>query len=218
MKKLLVVALVAIPAVLPLAADNQDIPEGPIVNVGGEGRVAIVSAEDKDAALLAEVATNMGKILMIDIGVEKGVWSLASADAAFKAAKAQVAVFVVDDATLPISLVAPESKWGVVNRKNMNDRQLRKAVTRVALSLLGAANSRYEASAMYPAYSLADLDKGEDSVTVDTVMAVFQTLDKLGIKQYRQISYRDACIEGVAPKPTTELERKIAKSIEASGK
>ena len=207
------VLMATCPLVAAPKSVRERIPEGPIINIGGEGRVAFVIADEKDRDLLTDVATNMGRILTIDIGVERGAWTLATSAEAFAAAKAQAAVFVADDAALPVSIVAPEAKWGVVNRRGLGRRALRTAVTRVTLLLLGAASSRYEASAMFPAYSVAELENGDGSITVDTVMAVFQTLGKLGIKQYSQLCYRDACWKGVAPPPKTDLERKIQKAV-----
>lgn len=192
---------------------EESIPEGAIVNVGAEGRVAFVAGCECDMPLLTEVATNMGRILTIDIGAERGAWTLATAADAFAKTKARVAVFVTEDATLPISLVALEARWGVVNKRGLKEGQLRTEVMRVALLLLGASCSRYEGSAMYPTFSAADLEKNKGALTVDTVMAVFQTLEKLGIKQYRQLCYRDACYEGVAPSPKTEQERKIYEAV-----
>lgn len=222
MKNTLILAFAASLAAMAYAetqtdAEN-DIPEGPIVNVGGQGRVLFVGANDKDIGLLTDVATNMGRILTIDIGVQRGTWSLAAASKAFAAVGAQAAVFVTDDAALPISLVALEAKWGVVNRHGLGDRQLRTEVSRVALLVLGASSSRYKASALFPTYTPEELAANGGSITIDTVMAVFPTLEKLGIRQYRQLCYRDACYEGLAEPPKTELERKIHKAVNGLAK
>ena len=153
--------------------------------------------------------------MMIDVGVEKGAWTLAGAAESLKATKATVAVFVVKDKSLPMSLVALEARWGVVNAEGMNAAQVEKEATRVALILLGAASSKYPASVMRPVFSLADLEKAGALMTVDTMMAIMPNLEANGFSSSREMTYREACEAGIAPAPKTDLEKKIAADVKA---
>jgi len=100
-----------------------------------------------------------------------------------------------------------------VNAHGLNDAQLEKEVLRVSTVLLGGASSKYPASTMRPVFSVADLDKAGGLVTIDSLMAIFPNLESLGIKQFQTMSYRDACYEGIAPAPKTDLERKIEAEV-----
>lgn len=220
MKKLnvsfaLSVALCAACFVHAAFAEEIDPEYGPTIYVGGKGRMALVDSGLNDAKPLQAVADKIGNFMMIDIGVEKGAWTFAGATEALKATKATAAVFVVKDKSLPMTLAAIEARWGVVNAEGMSAKQVEKAVTRIVALLLGGASSKYQASAMRPVFSLADLDKAGELLTVDSLMAIMPNLEANGFVPRREMTYREACEEGVAPAPKTELEKKIAAAVKA---
>ena len=197
-----------------VAAPNQNrVKNGGPVRIEGEGKFAVVNTCAANKAPLEAATKTIGKILAISTEVADGKWTLAGADEARKASGANVAVFVTKDAALPISLIAMESRWGVVNANGMDDSKIEKEVIRVATVLLGAAQSRYEASAMRPVATLADLDKAGNIITIDGLMAISSHLKDLGITTYHTMSYRDACYEGLAPAPRNDLEKQIAKEV-----
>ena len=196
-------------------AEEVDPEYGPTITIKGKGRLAIADAGGSEAKPLQAVADAIANFMMIDVGVEKGVWTFAGASEALKATKATAAVFVVKDKSLPISLIAMEARWGIVNAEGMSVEQVEKETLRVALVLLGAASSKYAASVMRPAFSLADIDKAGKSMTVDSLMAIMPNLEANGFTCQRTLTYREACEEGVAPAPKTDLEKKIAAAVKA---
>lgn len=193
MKKLFtIVSLCAISAAL-LAADSND-----RVKIGGEGRVVFVDTCNAPTGALVTAANKIGNMLMIKIDVEKGAWKLAEAQKSFDAAKANAAVFIVNDDSLPLSLVALESKWGIVNAAGLDDKSIEKETLRVATMVLGGACSKYTASSMRPVFSKDDLGKkAGDIVTFDSIMAISSYLPELGIKPYRLMTREDAIEEGL---------------------
>ena len=65
-------------------------------------------------------------------------------------------------------------------------------------------------------FSLKDLD-ADPSVCPSPVVydKIQQTCRKLGITRPRRISYRRACLEGIAPAPTDDIQRAIWERIKA---
>lgn len=169
-----------------------------LMKFGGEGKVAIVNACEVSNAALDIAAKKIGNLLMIEAEVQKGTWKLESAADDFSNTKANVAVFVISCDKLPMSLIAMESKWGVVNAKGLSEKSLEKEVLRVMTVLLGGASSKYPASTMRPVFSIEDLDKKAGEVmTFDSLMAIFPCLPELGLKQYQMMTREDAIEEGL---------------------
>ena len=189
----------------------EEPPDGGMVLVNAEGKLAIVNACGFEGDAIASTVKKAGNIFMIAAEEQKREgWSLDKAKDAFDATGANAAVFVVKDANLPISLVAIESRWGVVNANGMSDAVLGKEIMRVATLLLGGASSRYEASVMRPAFSLEDLEKAGELATIDSLMAIFPNLKAYGFKQYEMMTFREAYESGYTPEPTNDEQRKIA--------
>lgn len=133
---------------------------------------------------------------------------------------AAAAIFIVDDPALPMSLVAMEEKWGLVNlAKLVTDKpniikllhRTEKLVTRVATGVLGGSHClEIPFSAMKPVYSLADLDKMEaHAFSPAALTELSYTLPKLGLSRVTPCTYEDACVEGWAPAPTNDVQKEI---------
>ena len=172
-----------------------------VVRIGGTGSVAIVNTCNADSAPLKGAADKFGNILMVPFTVQDGSWSLQNAEKSLADSKANVAVFVVDDGALPLSLVSIEAKWGVVNARSLDASQLEKEVMRVAAIVLGGATSQYSASVMRPVFSREDLNtKAGSIVAFDSLMAISHNLPDLGIVPYKMMTRGDAIEEGLITK------------------
>ena len=191
-------ALFAALACAAFAAAGQTRAKENMIKVGGEGKILVVNACDAPAAALETAARKIGNLLMIEIGVSKGEWTFQTARQSFEAAGANAAVFVVKDPSLPMSLVAMEARWGVVNAEGLSEKSIEKEVLRVATVVLGGASSKYSASTMRPVFSKDDLEKkAGDVVTFDSLMSIFTYLPDMGVKQYRLMTREDAVEEGL---------------------
>lgn len=174
----------------------EDIPE--MIKVGGEGKLAIVNTCGVSSEPLEIALKKITNFLMINSEIQTNTWSLAESKQSFEQAKATAAVFVVKDKSLPMSLIAMEAKWGVVNAEGLSEKSVEKEVLRVATIILGGASSKYPASVMRPVFSADDLEKrAGDVVTFDALMAIFPNLELLGFKQFQMMSKEDVLAEGL---------------------
>ena len=127
------------------------------------------------------------------------------------------ALFVVNEPKMPMSLVAVEAKWGLVNVAKL-DTSKRFAVefARVATLTFGAGASQLKGSCMQTVTSAQDLDKIIDArYKYDAVISLMKNLQGLGVMPKRKASYKKACQEGWAPQPTNEYQRAIWNQINA---
>ena len=128
-------------------------------------------------------------------------------------------VFVVDDPSLPMSLVCIEARSGLVNVAALAadnpsaavlTRRASKMVGRVATLASGGAESDAPTSMMKTVTSLKELDASEglgDEVYV--MMGVIRGMTKAGVVPQRKMSYKQACKAGIAPAPTNDLQKAI---------
>lgn len=186
-----------------------------MIKIPGKGRIAFVDAADTNIRLVEAAAKKVGGQLMIEAVALKGKWSFATVQSDFAAAKSSVVVFIVKDKTLPLSLVALEGKWGLVNAAKFTDEGLSKELVRIASVVLGAAYSKYKASVLRPAFSAEEVEKNAGKIiTIDTLMALQPSIESLGITQYSLKSYADALEDGDAPEPANDVQRKLKADFE----
>ncbi len=136
-----------------------------------------------------------------------------------------IALFVVDDPKLPMSLVSVESKWGMLNVEklcsdNPSEAKLKsrfaKEFVRIAVMTFGGGVSQYRGSPLQPVFSVEDLDAViNDGMTIDATTALMRNLNKLGIQQTKRATYRRACEEGWAPAPTNKWQRAVFEQVKA---
>lgn len=195
---------------------------GGLVHTGTKGRIAYVNCQDKvsDEAM-KDVANLFTKNLRADFFVaEKPMkFELAKAMDAVEKSGGNAAIFLVDDPSLPMSLVAMESKWALVNvhpivqdkpdADKLKERQ-QKLLLRVSTVLLGGATSDLQISAMQSISSLEDLDRSKGKgVDPKSGIAMMRHLPTIGVLQDKMTSYRKACQEGWAPAPTNEYQKAV---------
>jgi hypothetical protein len=226
MKKL-IVALVAFCAIASYAADKvaelsdaekeakkaqarQRMMEktGGILEKPGTGRVVVVNAQDKfSSGDIESQVKKCNSAIRVKIDVEKGSWKLGDK----LPAGANVAVFIVNDPALPISLVAMEEQWGVLNVAKLEGAsRFNKALARVMISTLGAGVSQFKGSPMQTVTNANDLDKlHSEGITFDALQSIMRNLQNLGVTQARKTTYRRACMEGWAAQPTNSFQKAV---------
>jgi len=174
-----------------------------------------------DAAALTEPVAQVNTMLRLP-ALSKDAPTDAPLTAALEALKdpAVASVVVVgDSAGYPALLIAPESRWALVNVAALGGpdtapdtlaERTRKEVWRAFGYLMGAAHSNFEACLMKPVLAPADLDaligKGLSPEPFNKILAHAQ---KLGIKPARMTTYRKAVEEGWAPAPTNDFQKAI---------
>lgn len=181
-----------------------DVQKGKIVYVNCQTAIPV--------EVLKEHADFFAKELKVSIEVAEGKFDLAK-----PTIQGELSLFVVDCAELPMSLVAPEAKWAMVNVAPLKtDKQaffkarVKKSLTRGFGYLCGAAVSQYPNSLMLGVAGVKDLDKHVDEKLPVDVMQRFENyLPSVGVTPYVLVSYRKACQEGWAPQPTNDVQRVI---------
>ena len=138
--------------------------------------------------------------------------------------EAVVAIFIINDPTFPMTLVAPEAKWGVLNTAQISDGnperrilldRAEKLLSRVGTELLGGIFSlQVPFSAMQPIYSIADLDnmKGK-AISPYSLTQIAYSLPYIGLASARKTTYDQAVREGWAPAPTNDVQRAIWEDV-----
>lgn len=187
-----------------------------------QGKVVYVNAQKEvPAAFLQGHAGVFANLLKIEIEVQDGSFNLANPQVAGNAS-----LFIVDDPALPMSLIAPESRWAMVNiaplktdKKAFFESRLKKALTRGFSYLVGAANSQYPNAIVGCVTSPEGLDRFPDNVLpYDIPMRFTPYLEGYGIVPYKLISYKKACVAGWAPAPTNDIQKAIWDEVKAKGK
>lgn len=185
------------------------------------GAIAVLDAQsDVSKASVYGFSLVNGSIVHLPFRYQriKG-FDLFSAASAVAGSKANAAIFLIDDARLPMSLIAPEDRWGALNLAPLKaDSPTRevliartdKMFTRVAVLTLGGANQDVESCAMRSVLSLKDLDKlSGSSIAQLTMPGMLNHVRNLGITLGYEVTYEDACIEGWAKPPTNDFQKAI---------
>lgn len=136
----------------------------------------------------------------------------------------EVAIFIIEDETLPPILVAPESKWALVNitpiakeqRPIFFEQRTKKELSRAFAYLCGATGSKFERSLTRGITSQAELDKNYDyELPMDIVQRFWDYMKPLGVLPAQRATYLKACEEGWAPAPTNDVQKAIWDKVHA---
>ena len=232
MKKLVFAVVAALTVtVTASAADNTQKPrrklniakvrEGQMKRFGGmiqdtrgqKGKVVVVNAQTAaEESWISSVLKGVAGQMKVTSSIEKGSFDLMKPTCAGEAT-----LFVVDNPMLPMSLLAPESKWAMVNvaplktdKAKFFEMRVRKEVSRALAYLLGAGNSQYELSLMGCVTNAEGLDRFvDDKLPIDVLSRLPKYAEGYGITPFKMAKYSDAVSEGWAPQPTNEYQKAI---------
>lgn len=186
-------------------------PSGSIVVVNGQKRV---SADNFDYTSYAVGKWLKGLIKVVDGEAA----TIATADELKKRYSADFAVFIVDDKSLPPSLIAVEAQWAILNvgalavggaNEEIVRIRAKNEFSRVMTILCGGFCSQYPAPLMNFIVDVPDLDRCLAEPPGDMTARMRGYLDGRGVKPERKVFYRKACQEGWAPAPTNEFQQAI---------
>lgn len=201
------------------AAAKQRMMEktGGLLEKEGTGRIVVINAQDKISQdKIVERVEYFNKAIRVKIDVEKGTWKFG--DKVPRGANA--AIFIVNDSSLPLSLIALEEQWGLLNVAKLDkDSRFNKALVRIFISTLGAGVSQFKGSPMQTVTKVEDLDKLHgDGIAFDSMQSIMRNLQNLGVTQARKTTYRRACMEGWAPSPTNQYQKAVWEEVHATPK
>ena len=199
---------------------------GGFVEFPGVGKIAILNNQNAMPQEIIDENANALRTLArgIEVAVQDAAFTLGGAKEARSAIGAAAAVFVVDDKALPISLIAIEDGWGVVNvaplKEGADEAKLKsrfkKEFVRVCSIVFTGAKSQFKNSPLQSATSVSDLDKiiGEN-FGIDTMTAMMNHLPEIGVKPGSKMTYRNACMQGIAPEPADEYQKVVWEEVKA---
>ncbi len=200
---------------------------GGLIHLPGTGAIGVFNAQKVVAQeKISANAKVLGNMLRgITITEKDNAFSLATAVETMKRENVAAAVFVVDDPALPMSLVAIEGNWGIVNvaqlkADNPDEAKLtsrfRKEFVRITSVVFSGVLSQYKNSTLLTANSAQDLDKivGEN-YTFDSLNGMLRHLNDLGVKPGSMTTYRKACMNGTAAAPTNDYQKAVWESVKA---
>jgi len=183
------------------------------------------------ASVIDEPVEQIGKILRLS-AIRKDALDAAEpikvALVALQDKDVAAVVVVGDTAGYPSLLIAPESRWALVNVAALDGKgvsaetladRTNKEVWRAFGYLMGAAHSNFEGCLMKPVLTPVDLDalKGK-CLSPEPLGKIMAHVQKLGMKPRRMTTYRKAVEEGWAPAPTNDLQRAIWDEVKNQSK
>ena len=180
-----------------------------------KGEIVYVNCQKRaDKAWIEESVAYFGKETKFKVTLRDG----GSFDLKSPKIEGNATLFVIDDESLPILLVAPDNRWAFVNiapiatekRPAFFAARVKKMLTRGFSFLCGATNSQFPRALTRGLASQADLDKNPDLALPIDVLQRFRTyMEPLGVQPAVVSTYRKACQEGWAPAPTNDAQKVI---------
>lgn len=199
---------------------------GGFLMVPGKGKLAVVNCQNRiSQSNINERISYFASTMKVKFeGSSAGKFTFADVDKILAKTGAEQAFFIIDDPAMPMSLVAPESRWGFMNTARLavdspSDKVLlerfRKEFTRAAALTFGSYSSHFSGSTLQPVHDLSDFDKlMSDEITIDLMTGMQRNFQKLGVTADRRTTYKKACFEGWAPMPTNQWQRAIWDGIQ----
>lgn len=146
-------------------------------------------------------------------------FSITTAANLSKKTGANATLFLIEDDTLPFSLVAPESGWAVVNARAISkgtlpriaQERVKKAIIRAYSILCGAYDPGTAGNILWPVSSPEDYDSLQNPSIFPPTLGgpICAHMSRAGMSPIIFSSYRKACEAGWAPTPTNDMQKAI---------
>lgn len=178
-----------------------------------KGEIAYVNCQSsaKDE-WIEESAKYFRRESKFNISVSKGTFDLKSPKIV-----GDVTLFIIDDASMPTLLSAPENRWAMVNVAPLkSDKEpffrarVLKELTRGFAMLCGASDSQFPGALTTAITKVEDLDHHTDHrLPVDLFARFKKYMRAYGVTPGNIETYETACCQGWAPTPTNDLQKAI---------
>lgn len=130
---------------------------------------------------------------------------------------------VVNDSALPIELISPDGRWGILNVRPLKadtpsadlfERRFEKAYWGIVARTLGAGMSSFPGCVLVPFTTMKELDSIKAiQPCPEPYNKMIDTGKAYGIEVLTVTTYRSACRQGWAPKPTNDIQRTIWRQV-----
>lgn len=177
------------------------------------GTVVIVNAQSAvDSVLFNDVIKELEPHAKFKYDIQQGEFDIMKPEV-----RGEASIFVIDNPNMPMSLVAPEAKWVMMNvaplktsKEAFFKARVKKEFVRAFSYLFGAANSQYPNCLMGCVTKPEDLDQYVNTgLPVDVLGKFEKYAEGYGITPSRRTTYKAAAQEGWAPAPTNEYQQVI---------
>ena len=196
---------------------------GIVRKTDGKGRVVYANLQQTVASAdIAKTMNVLGKYLRVRIDtLDAKAEDVADVNKYLLGNDAKAVVIVVDNATDPAILVAPEDKWAKVNIGKFKDKNVKSRtqmeLLRAFCYLCGGIGSEYNNPLTGFIGNPAQLDDSPVAeLPIDVINRCSPYLKQLGVIPYIESTYRKACREGWAPAPTNDVQKAIWEDINAT--
>ena len=198
---------------------------GGIITVPGKGKIVVMNGQRRIAETTVRLfADNLASIFRARVDVEPiDGFTVVGADEQRRGRQANVAFYLVEDSSLPISLVSMEGRWAAINVSKVADRDvsaetLKKRTMRELQRVMKALMTSVVVNGDTAQIVIKgdDLDEVAGGVITPAVMVEMLTgLPAWGITPERTSTYKRACRQGWAPAPTNEFQKAIYEQVKA---
>ena len=189
----------------------------------GVGRFAFVSLQSRfSTATLENEANSLGGQLKFPVEVVSATehCNFLNLGALKQSLGLDVALFLIADESMPMSIVVLEERWAVINvakvfdtqkSERINNKRLHNEVSRVAKALFSAVNVQPNQKAVSTGDDLDALTV--DPIDSNSLATMLRGLSSFGLVAPRTVPYYRACQEGWAPPPTNAIQRAIWEKV-----
>jgi len=145
-----------------------------------------------------------------------------TASEVMKSMKGSVAIFLIDDAKQPMSLVAMEERWAILNVSKLVEKQtpdsakelrLRKELSRICKALFSGVSIEPNSKAVQCG---DDITSGTtEPIDAHALITIIRGMPSYGLIAPKTVPYYRACQEGWAPEPTNDVQKSIWDKVHA---
>lgn len=224
MKKMFAIALAISAAITTLATDIADDELGGEITVWPKdpGKFVFINAQTAVANdVIAKPIDSIASEFAINIQkVDGAAPDIRTIPATLKGLGAKGGIWIVNDPAMPISLVAAENGWAILNvapliADNLDSAKLEKRIVKFVLRTFANINgigdsTMMPACVMKQAVGVVGVDALScASYSPEACSKIVAYLAMAGYKRCQTGTYYDACEEGWAPAPTNAIQKAI---------
>lgn len=179
-------------------------------------KIHFINAQKRASdALIESARAKLDNALRVEIAMTTGTFDLSNPKV-----EGELSLYIVDDEKLPMSLLSPEARWGMVNvaplakgrgeKPQFFEARVRKEIARIGCLTYGGIGSDYKQNLLGFVKDAEALDNfATDDLPIDGIQRCERYLKDLGVRQWSRVTYRKACQQGWAPAPTNEYQKAI---------
>lgn len=192
----------------------------------GSGKFVFVNAQSKvSTKIYEEQLPIISDVFAVEVTNRTYSTDVNFANAAkvLKELGGNAGLFLVSQENAPTLYIVPEKGWAFVNVAALSEdkptdeilaKRVRREVWRGFAMAAGSTDTEWPHCLLGPITSLKALDDiDSEAVSPEPATKIAKHLQKLGILQFKRITYKQACIEGWAPPPADEFQKAIWEKI-----